>query len=274
MKNRDKIKSIYNNILVSEELDNKILNETIYKEKFNNKKLILKYAIIFIVFASFTTIGVVAKDYIKEYFVSFKEDKENNKAELNITIKDKVKISKNGDLKCNENLTIKEIENHLGIKLLNPQFYNKDTFTKDCEIIRNIDGKIRRVKMINDDSFPTNEIYQTNKSKKRFEMGIEFMTNYAEQDDEKYFSEKWLVKASGVMPKEGIEEKIENYFIKNLKVNAIIINATRIIGNKYEVESPDFPINIAYFVYNGVFYSFTGQNFTTEELIQVLENIE
>lgn len=262
MKNRDKIKSIYNNILVSEELDNKILNETIYKEKFNNKKLILKYAIIFIVFASFTTIGVVAKDYIKEFIINWVDDGSGG-ASVSIDMEGKVLVAKDNNLICNKDLTIQDVEEGLKIKLLKTNFYNKDTFDK-CSIKKDKKGNIKRVAIENDDNFHVDfaKEQKVDRNKKYLNLKIEFMTNYADNIDEEYFKEYLMLKGS----KKGLEDITEEYYIENLNIKANIVI--------WLSEETGWPNTFCFFIYNNVIYNIEGLNITKTELIDILENLK
>ena len=102
---------------VTDELEKKVLDSTIYKKR--NKKIILKpvFYILIIGFVLSLSVGVMAKDYVKSFIVNI--IKTDDITEVQLTLNGKVKINDKitDKLDCTK-ANINDIENYLGINLL------------------------------------------------------------------------------------------------------------------------------------------------------------
>ena len=98
MKNR--FNKMFDSVEVSKELDERILNKTIYKKNSNFfKPKILKFATIILAVCIFFGVGVVAKDYIMD-FVFHKNilESEKDDSQIYLELNGKVEINENNNL--------------------------------------------------------------------------------------------------------------------------------------------------------------------------------
>lgn len=248
MNNNDKIKKFFEKIRVDDKMDLIIFNSL---KRTRTEKKIYKPILIGVITFLLSGFGVLA--VIESYKVERK--KINNRDEITITINDKVKIS-NKNLICDEKTTLRNVEDILEINLLDIPSYNKDTLS-NCEIIKNENGNIKRVHLINDDNY----YKANNNNEKSLYYDIQFMTNYADKLDEAYFKNKVLTSSSS---SEILNEMYEKYYIKNLNIEAHIIK-----WQDYENSHQTY----AFFIYENVAYILKGYNINKIELEEILNSI-
>ena len=254
MKNK-KFINLFQNIEVSKELDNKILNETINKPLHKNYKY--KYALFILILISFLSVGIIAYCYMRPYIVSVKENTLGGDS-INISINEKVKIKRNAKIECSSDLTLSKLEDDLGIKFLNIPNQNKNTYNDVCDIKYDSKNRIRTVSIRNEDDFKgygytKNEAWE----KKYMVTNIKFMTNYANEDDEKEFK---LAFDGGTLD----PNQIEKIHLDNIDIDAYII---------LTAPYPVLPTTYCVFVYNNILYSIRGENYNREELIEDVNKI-
>lgn len=285
---KNKLEKVFENIHASQNIDEKIMNKTIYN---STKMHIPKYAIITILLA--TLIGFsfgVAKisEYVINIYTKSSDDGtfKHGSEKLTLSMTKKVKIKKRSELSCEDALNYYNIENNLGINLINYNPINKYEQEK-CEIYKDEKSNIRRVKIYYNDEYTSDLVNQYNNkdnsfnNKKYLSLIIEFMTNYATHEDEDYFKEKTIIKMNNVIygsksnsdsDKSRIEEELlEDYHITKLNIDAKIVNW---YGNNSKIEKVNKASTFCFFVYDGVYYSFMGYNMSKDEFINILENLE
>lgn len=254
MKKNKKDINFFDDIHVSKELDERILNNTIYKKKINHK---YKYAILIIVLLSCVTTVVLAQEYIRTYYTNKVIDDKGYHS-LIISLIGKVKIAEHSDIPYENNFTINDIEESLNIKLLNVKGVNKSTFDFK-ELKKDDNGEIRLVKLYNRDNYFDDVLENgDNHHNPYLYIKISFMTNYANEEDEEEFKNIDIFSS----PQEELVEKYASvYHLKNLDVDVQVFDG-------------DIPIISAAFVYENVVYQFVAMNMKREEVINTLESIK
>ncbi len=258
MKKVNKDFNFFKNFQVSKDLDNKIYENTIYKKDKIEKKYFLKprhYVTIGLILI-ILSLGIITSAAIKGFIL-----KNFDKEYMNmttITLTGKVKIDKNHDFDCYNNISLSNIENKLGIKLLDFTTFNKQNYDT-CEFVTNDKGNVRRVLLENKDTFDNYkniDLY----SHRYLDVKIEFMTQYANEDDEEYFKD---IGSFGTSTDGGVEKWQVNYFVAKLGINAAIFPFT----------THFWPQTECYFVYNNVYYHIKGYDVSVEQMKEILDNI-
>ena len=185
---RDKIIEMFDNIKVPNDFDNRIYNNTIYKNNNNNKicikKKILKPSIAIILITLFLSVGVMAKDYIKNYV--FNIEKSDKKVQTTYSLNGFVEV--NNNFECSDELTLAHAYEKLGINALNFGEYN-DLKIDYCEILRDKENNIRKVVLKTPRIFSKEGL----KLPKNLFVSLEFLTKYATNDDiQKMQNVKWV----------------------------------------------------------------------------------
>ena len=253
---RDKIIEMFDNIKVPNDFDNRIYNNTIYKNNNNNKicikKKILKPSIAIILITLFLSVGVMAKDYIKNYV--FNIEKSDKKVQTTYSLNGFVEV--NNNFECSDELTLAHAYEKLGINALNFGEYN-DLKIDYCEILRDKENNIRKVVLKTPRIFSKEGL----KLPKNLFVSLEFLTKYATNDDiQKMQNVKWVSISTN---DEGIslEKYIENYHINSLNIDSSMLYITKYKGR-----------NI--FNYNNVLYQMETRNIFKEDFINILENLK
>ena len=254
MKDKKNIKNIH----TSKELDNRIFENTIYKNK-DKKVFKLNYISLGVILMVFLSGVVIAKNTINPLLKRIKV--QDNLESLTISVDNQKELPEKSDLVCNKNINLKDVQEQLGIDLLDFDKISNITFS-DCEVVKDENGKIRTVSLYFSNDylydFISDTLNNTNnqKDKKYFNLGIKFMSDKAlEEDKEKFKNIVLLTGEEDVL--DNTETRIENYHINSLNTDAIILEN-----------------NIAYFVYDDVLYYYAVVNYTNSEMINILENIK
>ncbi len=254
MKDKKNIKNIH----TSKELDNRIFENTIYKNK-DKKVFKLNYISLGVILMLFLSGAVIAKNTINPLLKRIKA--QDNLKSLTISVDNQKELPEKSDLVCNKNINLKDVQEQLGIELLDFDKISNITFS-NCEVVKDENGKIRTVSLYSSNDyiydFISDILNNTNnqKDKKYFNLGIKFMSDKAlEEDKEKFKNIVLLTGEEDVL--DNTETRIENYHINSLNTDAIILEN-----------------NIAYFVYDDVLYYYAVVNYTNSEMINILENIK
>ena len=250
---KNKIKDSYNSLEISKEIENNILNKTIYKkEKFNYKKLGYSIGIFLLVFTISATL-VNAKQIV-EIFKNWStgvEFEDGTKVTLieNANFKE---INKNA-IKSEDpiDMTHDEVENNLGFHILD--YDNTSTKTIGYSTDLNEDGSIAVVRLWWADFITNNDESWDNI--KAVSVSISILNKYAE--------EKYVLPFFEGMDATGEKQLDQVYDIKNLNTKAVLY------GNSWDKRRLT-----ASFVYDNVVYEFIGRNYSKDEMIAILENLK
>ena len=258
---KDRFNKMFDSIKVSKKLDEKIYNNTIYKKNTKisyERKLLKPLLIILIVFLSFG-VGVIAKDYIQNYYFKTNiSNKDTEDSTIDLNLNGKVKIIQKSNFSCKKNITHQEIEEGLNIKLLKFKNFNKDDY--NCESTLDKEGNIKVVKLQNDDNFSEYDLNNKELRKKKYlQIDINFMTQYANSEDEQEFQNINIIKGPSKF-----KEFIETYHIEKLNLDVNIVKWST---------NDNWPQTFCYFVYDNVYYNIQGYNLSYDELIDILNNL-
>lgn len=268
MKNNKTIKNIYKNVHTTEELDKKIFDNTIYKNKknFNVRKLVVATCIVFF---SLLTV-VVAKEYIYKYVLN-KGYRDDGSYIQTVSIDKPVNIIQNKNYSCNDATTLSKLEKDLGIKFVFDNTKYNETIS-ECDIKLNELGEIEKVNikisefydyskenaeidLEYDENFTQEEYYKWNSKRKIIGMNITFMTPEAEEETKEEF--KNLAELTGTSE------------IKNVEFFAENINT---VGFYFTTPSERIQLSKnAIFVHKNILYVlYANKNVTIEELLEVI----
>ncbi len=252
--------NIFKKLHTPKELDQRIFDSTIYRKK-ENKKFKLRYVTVGLILMLFISVGVLAAEYIKPSFVK-KINNNNGTSKIVISVDESVTLPENADLVCSDKMTLKNVENQLGLKLLNFEKYKNSIKFDNCKVLKDENNNVRTVDIYSHD----NQIYdyimdqvndtQNHANKKYFDFGIKFKTNNATKEDIKEFNNIVLFSEVDNVNLDKLKNKTETYHIKSLNTDAIIIG------------------NMGYFIYENVLYYYSTINYSKEETIDVLENLK
>ena len=243
------------NIHTSLELDQRIFENTIYKNK-TKKVLKLNYISLVVLLMVLFSGVVIAKNTINPILKRIKV--KDNLEKLVINIDNQKKLPEKSDLICKNNISLQEIEEQLGIDLLD---FDKNISFSNCEVNKDENNKIRTVSLYSSNNYlydfisDTLNNTNTHSNKKYLNLGIKFMSDKATEEDKDDFKNMTLFTEEG-KNLDKLENKIENYHLNNLNTDVIIID--NVLG---------------YFVYDDVLYYYSAINYTNSEVINMLENI-
>ena len=112
MKDKKNIKNMH----TSKELDNRIFENTIYKNK-DKKVFKLNYISLGVILMLFLSGVVIAKNTINPLLKRIKV--QDNLESLTISVDNQKELPEKSDLVCNKNINLKDVQEQLGIDLLN-----------------------------------------------------------------------------------------------------------------------------------------------------------
>ena len=249
----NKIKNVFNDIKVNEDLERKILNMTINKKDNKQRKWKLSYTLAAVFLIGVLSLGVVYAKEIKNFINSFRTNinVENNKS---IKLSDNVKfknISSNALKSDNNNakqMVFSEVEHNLGFKILKLKNNNTDEIYYSTEL--NGNGKIGRVDL--------------------------WIPYFVKESDNKYISvnvsmlnigadEKYILAFKEGVDASGGKDNFEEYYSNNLD--------TKIIIYSYSTSNSNNRYLKATFVYDDVLYIFTGMNMSKDDLINYINGL-
>lgn len=269
------IKSI-EKIKVNKDLDTRILNATIYKDRKNygfKKKIVVGI----ILMSLFLGTGVLAKEYISELI--FKIIKNNdNSYQNNVEINEPVYILENSKITCTDIESLKDLENSLDIKFVfdsnkyNPKINN-------CDIKKDENGNIESVKVsalefydFTKDNAEIDEEYREDFTKeeylkwqaqrKEIDVYISFMSEYASKKTKEEFKNIEIIRSSVDLRSGESNMEMIKYYFKNLNT----------YGYYFIAPSKRIPLQKeVIFVHNNILYEFSGNKMVTiEELLNII----
>lgn len=250
MKNSNLIKKAYSNIYISKDLEEKILDMTINKEK--NKRKIPRYLVasisVFVIFLLATTI--VYAEEIKQFIESWSSSIQfKDGTEVKITENSTFKIIPETAIKAEVDdsmvrLTMTEVENMLGFKILK---LSPDDKLRYLTFLNN-DGSIGRVDL------SLSRLYSENENN-YISMSVSILNEKADEKYIKAFEEG--LDATG-------EKELENNYISDK------------LGVKIFIYSNDWTNNriTATFCYNNILYSLIGNNISEQKIKDIIEELE
>lgn len=247
------IKESFSKIEVSKDIENKILNKTIYKVP----KFKLSYIFCSIILISIIGLSLIYTSYAIE------KGKSYNTWEINHTFANNYKILVGNNLNFKKiskkiigscenrhctsykNFNKNELENILNTHILYSNKLNQNTFNIDIGLNEN--DNIGKLVLSN------NSIYNS------IPINIR-LTVLGNNPDERYI----------LTMQEGPSSNSDSKYIETYKINKLNINA--IIYSYNEKKETNF-LAIE-FVYKDIFYEFIGSNITKEELINFINTLQ
>lgn len=270
---KKKLNDALSGVTASRELDERVMNSTIYKERkkgFNKYKLETRY--LFIVLAIFfsTAVAVSAKEYIFKYILN-KVQIDDGSYQQSVEITKPVNIIQPENYSCDNVTTLSDMEEKLGIKFIfDTKKYNGKI--DQCNIKTNDLGKIESVKVRvsefydfskdnyevdkeYDEDFTEAEYRAWNAKRKMVDIYISFMTPESSEQTKKEFKD--LGKMTGTSE------------IKNVKFYAENINTE---GFYFILPSERIQLSkTAVFTNNNIFYYLeANKKVTIEELLDII----
>ena len=244
---KNKINDSYKSIQISNDLENKIIEKTINKRKFNYKKLSYSLGLILLVFT--ISFSIVYAKQIVEFFKSWStgvEFEDGTKVTLieNANFKE---INKNA--RKSENLismTHDEVEHNLGFHFLDYEHTSSKSIGYSTYL--NSNGSIGLIYLWWAD-------FIDNTNGKDISVSISILNKGAE--------DRYVYPFLEGKDATGEKELEQVYEIKNLNTKAVIY------GNNW-----DETRLTASFVYDNVYYQFISYNYTKDEIIEILEQLK
>lgn len=262
----------YDNMHTSEELKQKVLNQTIYKEKEkgNIKKIPkLAYTLGVIVLISFIScVGVIAAEYINKMVINKTYDEKERTYHQTFSTDGTVEINDVSNLNC-KGKNLKKIGDTLGLQFI--YVHSQNNIVNNCDIKRNEKYKIESIHMyINDykdfseenskiknyDSNPDNISDYMNG--KHIGLGIDFMTQNASDETKNEFQALYEAQTG-----------------KELAVKEIRLEKLNVIAYAYEPLRPGTGrwSTFVTFEYHNIVYNFEGYRISLEYLIDFVQNL-
>ncbi len=244
---KNKINDSYKSIQISNDLENKIIEKTINKRKFNYKKLSYSLGLIILVFT--ISFSIVYAKQIVEFFKSWStgvEFEDGTKVTLieNANFKE---INKNA--RKSENLismTHDEVEHNLGFHILDYEHTSSKSIGYSTYL--NSNGSIGLIYLWWAD-------FIDNTNGKNISVSISILNKGAE--------DRYVYPFLEGKDATGEKELEQVYEIKNLNTKAVIY------GNIWDKRRLT-----ASFVYDNVYYQFISYNYTKDEIIEILEQLK
>lgn len=250
MKNNNKIKEAFNEISVSKDLEEKILNKTIYKEE--KRKFKYAYVLPLILLSLGLFMSIAYAEEIKEFFenwnakITFENGEEKNISENAIYKKIPNTLKESTKEEYSIVQTHKGMEELLGFHLLSSPLSKNDKLSYIT--LQNLDGTIGRV----DIWWPE---FIEKENNKKISMMISMLNEKADHGYVIAFEE-------GINATGGKEYK-NSYKIESLNTEVIIY------GNDWDSERLT-----ATFVYDNVLYELIADNIKEDELVEIIMTLK
>ena len=273
---KENIANTLNKVKASNELDKKIFDSTINKQ--NSKLFVLqkpffrKQTALIIVIAFFSVITIVAaSEYVQRYILNKTID-EDGWFKQTVELSESVIIDQNNNVTCDNITNLQDLEEKLGIEFaFNPEEYNSQI--NKCDIRYNETGEIESVEVsvfgfYNFDDYNkkidsnykediTNPNFmERNEKLKILDVSIAFITPFASQETKEELKSK-------------LGRVTSNYEPENTEFYLPNINT---YGYYNIFPTKNIPLSKnAIFVYNNIFYNFSGNRpITIEEILKIL----
>ena len=273
---KENIANTLNKVKASNELDKKIFDSTINKQ--NSKLFVLqksffrKQTALIIVIAFFSVITIVAaSEYVQRYILNKTID-EDGWFKQTVELSEPVIIDQNNNVTCDNITNLQDLEEKLRIEFaFNPEEYNSQI--NKCDIRYNDIGEIESVEVsvfgfYNFDDYNkkidsnykediTNPNFmERNEKLKILDVSIAFITPFASQETREELKSKLGRVKSNYVP-----ENTE-FYLPNINTYAYY--------NIFPTKNMPLSKN-AIFVYNNIFYNFSGNRpITIEEILKIL----
>lgn len=273
---KENIANTLNKVKASNELDKKIFDSTINKQ--NSKLFVLqkpffrKQTALIIVIAFFSVITIVAaSEYVQRYILNKTID-EDGWFKQTVELSEPVIIDQNNNVTCDNITNLQDLEEKLRIEFaFNPEEYNSQI--NKCDIRYNDIGEIESVEVsvfgfYNFDDYNkkidsnykediTNPNFmERNEKLKILDVSIAFITPFASQETrEELKSKLGRVKSN-------YEPENTEFYLPNINTYGYY--------NIFPTKNIPLSKN-AIFVYNNIFYNFSGNRpITIEEILKIL----
>ncbi len=273
---KENIANTLNKVKASNELDKKIFDSTINKQ--NSKLFVLqkpffrKQTALIIVIAFFSVITIVAaSEYVQRYILNKTID-EDGWFKQTVELSEPVIIDQNNNVTCDNITNLQDLEEKLRIEFaFNPEEYNSQI--NKCDIRYNDIGEIESVEVsvfgfYNFDDYNkkidsnykediTNPNFmERNEKLKILDVSIAFITPFASQETKEELKSK-------------LGRVTSNYEPENTEFYLPNINT---YGYYNIFPTKNIPLSKnAIFVYNNIFYNFSGNRpITIEEILKIL----
>lgn len=252
MKNNKKVKNAFRDIYVSPNLERKILNMTINKEKQGNKRFKFAYLLFALLITCMISVSVVYAKEIKEIInnwtssITFKDGTQMKISDYITYVKIKDNAIKTKEFDSMISMNSEEVEKMLGIKLLKSNLATSDIIGYKTGL--NEDDTIGRIDL--------------------------WLADYIHYEEEKYISMSiaFLNKNADKGYILAFEEGLDATASKDLK-NLYHINSINADAVIYKNEWSKERLTVT-FLYNNMVYSIIGNNVSAEEMIQILNSLQ
>ena len=249
---KNKIKTAFLNICVSDKLDMKILNMTINKKEKKYRQLKLSYVCSIVLLIFLLSVTVVSSKEIKKFFESWGTFIElENGTKINVSENNNFKEIPNSAIKVKQSqnrpqMTYGEIEKMLGFSILKlPKENTKEIYYGTG---LNKDETIGRIDLWIPYFIKESEI-------KYISCTVSMLNKYADEGYVLAFNDGLDVTGG---------KNIENsYKSKNLNTNVVLYT------NNWSTERVT-----ATFVYDDILYEFVGKNMSKDEMISIIDTLE
>lgn len=262
----------FDELKTSENLKQKILNQTINNNEFESKIRIKKmsnlaYGFCVFLLVSFISCTVVlAATYIHTYVLNIRTDKDGT-IHQSLVVKETVSIKDVDDFSCEKGNSLEEIGDTLGVKFVNNTKYN--SIIDNCDVQINKNGKIESMSLYvyeyvdfskensKIDGYDSNIDNATGYFKgKHIGLTISFMTPNASDEVKEKFSNLNYVET-------GFEMETKEIKFDNLNVVAHYYSPMRPESNRF--------FTYVVFVHNNIVYTFQGYRVSVEDIINVIK---
>lgn len=280
MINQKKIIESLSEIKTTEEFDQSVLKATIYRKKktnFFNYKLVKRITLILTILSTFIFTTALAKDFIYECIINVLPIAENSYRKT-ISILEPVKIKQNNNVSCDDIKTLSSLEKSLEIKLVfDSNKYNEKI--EKCNVVTNDQGQVEEVnisvsefydfslenKQIDkeyDENFTLEEYLVWQSKRKKIDLSISFMTDYASDKTKEKFKNIEIISGTATDNNlRGLQET-ETYFENINTKGYYFISPSRNVPLHKELV----------FVNNNILYIFSANNLVTiEELLEMIK---
>lgn len=268
----EQYKEFYDNIKADDELKERILITCLNQKKKKELKntfwirrtlIAICSILIFVIFSSSIVFANEIKDFVKTHIfkMELNEERSNeeNKDVYTFTIENPINEKVNCDTDINEEMSVirkTELEEKLGIKLLTSDFYENDFY--HVNIIEKVNNQLAYANFSRDAITKENSFFKEDVEKQIFkntklELNAIFLTPYATEEikNNRIAIHKYIYN----------NEKFEVDYISSLGID-VYFAPLFIMSNESDIEI----INIAYFIYDNVMYSVTG-NFVSKNTV-------
>lgn len=247
----------YDNLKISDNLKQRILNKTINKKETQFRRIPkLAYTISLILLVSFISCSIVFAAIYMSTTTFKKSIDEYGDYHQGVVLKDPVEIKDDGTFEISQGMTLADIENALDIQFADN--IDKSSVVNECDIKRNDDGKIESVELFIRNYIILGDKYGQKVEPSRIDLYISFMTPNASEEIKNKFANLY----------DYIDAWEE---MKTTEVKLDKINAIAYVYNPFNSNSTPKLLNYAVFTYDNIAYYYQGITVKQEDLIEAME---